>query len=331
MRAIRSKRGALQATGPEGVVYFDQSAGYLARVTEPVAQALVAEGAAELPPAAELCLGRHLIRRRAGMGDVLCLTAAVRAVLEFGGEVQLVTHPRYQTIFDHWIDTSIHWQDIRRVVMFDTWLDCHPGRKQRPAAQCFGDWWNLDLTDTRPEFVLTEAERAKGQERVAQWRTDSAPVVAVFQQTGWETRQYRDMLKVAHGLAHEGCAVLGFGEDVLPCCKKPPSMPLRELAATIAACDLVVTGDTGPMHLAAAMNTPSVAVFGCTSAAGSVGPGYDVVALEPEGMDCWPCWQSSCKVGELDVPGSCVRAIDPARVIIEALERLKARANTGDG
>lgn len=327
MRTIRSTKGALQATGPEGVVYFDQSLGYLARVSEPVALAFMADGVADMPSAEELCMGRHLVRRRSGMGDVLCLTAAVKAVQENGGEVQLVTHPRYETIFDHWLGNGVHWQDTKRVVMFDQWLENHPGRKERSAALCFGDWWNLELTDARPEFVLTESEKAQGAERVNQWRKDASPVVAVFQQTGWETRRYREMLKVAHGLAQEGCAVIGFGEDVLPCCKKPPSMPLRELAAVMAACDLVVTGDTGPMHLAAAMNTPSVVVFGCTNAAGSIGPGYDAVALEPEGMDCWPCWQSRCEVGELDVPGSCVRAVEPARVITMALARLKPPAH----
>ena len=39
---------------------------------------------------------------------------------------------------------------------------------------------------------------------------------------------------------------------------------LRELAAVLAACDLVVSGDTGPMHLAVAVGTPVVALFGAT-------------------------------------------------------------------
>ena len=39
---------------------------------------------------------------------------------------------------------------------------------------------------------------------------------------------------------------------------------LRELAAVLAECDLVVSGDTGPMHLAVAVGTPVVALFGAT-------------------------------------------------------------------
>ena len=51
----------------------------------------------------------------------------------------------------------------------------------------------------------------------------------------------------------------------------PPGVPvvdvvggesLIELAALLARCTMYVTGDTGPMHLAAAVGTPVVAVFG---------------------------------------------------------------------
>lgn len=42
---------------------------------------------------------------------------------------------------------------------------------------------------------------------------------------------------------------------------------LRELASVLASCDLLVTADTGPMHLAVAVGTPVVALFGATDPA----------------------------------------------------------------
>ena len=42
---------------------------------------------------------------------------------------------------------------------------------------------------------------------------------------------------------------------------------LRELASVLAACDLLVSGDSGPMHLAVAVGTPVIAIFGATNPA----------------------------------------------------------------
>jgi ADP-heptose:LPS heptosyltransferase len=65
------------------------------------------------------------------------------------------------------------------------------------------------------------------------------------------------------------------------------------LAAYLQAIDLLITNDTGPMHLAAAVGTPTVALFlagARVQDTGPVGPGH--VILEAE-LDCHPC-QAPC-------------------------------------
>jgi heptosyltransferase-1 len=54
---------------------------------------------------------------------------------------------------------------------------------------------------------------------------------------------------------------------------------LRLLAAVLESCDAMLTNDTGPMHLAAAVGTPTTAVFTCTSPsrAGPFGEGHEIV------------------------------------------------------
>jgi len=73
---------------------------------------------------------------------------------------------------------------------------------------------------------------------------------------------------------------------------------LRQLAALISECDLLVTNDSGPMHVGYAVGTPLVAVFGSTSSdhTGPVGQGDRVVKKD---VECAPCYKRTCKRGDL--------------------------------
>jgi len=73
---------------------------------------------------------------------------------------------------------------------------------------------------------------------------------------------------------------------------------LRELMAIIAESDLLVTNDSGPMHIGYAVGTPLVAIFGSTSPehTGPVGK-TDVVIRK--NMACSPCFERECRKNEL--------------------------------
>ena len=68
---------------------------------------------------------------------------------------------------------------------------------------------------------------------------------------------------------------------------------LRDLAYLYRLSGLLITTDSGPMHIAAAMNTPTVALFGPTdpSRTGPYGKGHIVVRKE---MPCSPCFLKKC-------------------------------------
>ena len=69
---------------------------------------------------------------------------------------------------------------------------------------------------------------------------------------------------------------------------------LRELAALYRDASLVITTDSGPMHLAAAMGTPVVALFGPTDPArtGPYGGGHRIVR---RALSCSPCFRKQCE------------------------------------
>jgi len=69
---------------------------------------------------------------------------------------------------------------------------------------------------------------------------------------------------------------------------------LRDLACLYRRASLVVTTDSGPMHIAAAVGTPVVALFGPTSPlrTGPYGKGHEVIRAD---IPCSPCFKKKCE------------------------------------
>lgn len=95
---------------------------------------------------------------------------------------------------------------------------------------------------------------------------------------------------------------------------------LRELCAVFRACRVVLTNDTGPMHVAAAVGTRVVALFGSTSAE-LTGPGLPGDArhvLLSGKAPCAPCFLRECPVDF-----RCMKSLTAERVV-EAVIRAAA-------
>lgn len=76
-------------------------------------------------------------------------------------------------------------------------------------------------------------------------------------------------------------------------------LPLIALPALLQRASLLVTGDTGPMHLAIAVDTPVVALFAVSDPARS-GPGYDLERhiVIRKWRTCDPCYSKNCPYAE---------------------------------
>jgi heptosyltransferase-2 len=87
------------------------------------------------------------------------------------------------------------------------------------------------------------------------------------------------------------------------------------LSALLAEIDVLVSGDTGVAHLAAALGTPAITLFGPTDPVLSAPRGPARVLTHP--VPCAPCFYRECPI---DHP--CLRDLAPARVrdaVVEAL------------
>jgi lipopolysaccharide heptosyltransferase I len=83
---------------------------------------------------------------------------------------------------------------------------------------------------------------------------------------------------------------------------------------------LLVTNDTGPMHVAAALGRPVVALFGPTDPERTGPHGQIDHVLRVQGLPCAPCMKDRCRNAD---PLACLTRISPAQVAEKVLERLR--------
>jgi heptosyltransferase-2 len=93
---------------------------------------------------------------------------------------------------------------------------------------------------------------------------------------------------------------------------------LRELAALISLCTVVLTNDSGPMHIADALGTPILALFGSTSEV-VTGP-YRTGKVIHKHASCSPCYQRVCPIDF-----RCMKRIESDEVYEEILQVLKRK------
>ncbi len=92
---------------------------------------------------------------------------------------------------------------------------------------------------------------------------------------------------------------------------------LRELIDRLRLCHLLVTNDTGTMHLAAALGVPTVSLFGSTEPilTGPLGSQHTVLRHQ---LPCSPCFQRSCPLGTYE----CMTRLTPEQATQAVLSAL---------
>lgn len=93
---------------------------------------------------------------------------------------------------------------------------------------------------------------------------------------------------------------------------------IEELCANIGGCSLFITNDSGPMHVAAAYQVPTVAIFGPTKYKETSQWKNEKSVIVRHEMDCSPCMKRECPLGHHD----CMKTITASEVI-EAIKSLE--------
>jgi heptosyltransferase-2 len=114
-------------------------------------------------------------------------------------------------------------------------------------------------------------------------------------------------------LVHEICQ--GLGPRVINMAGKTS---LRELMALIQICNVLLTNDSGPMHIASALSTPLVALFGSTNEV-RTGPYGGGIVIHKH-VECSPCYYRTCPIDF-----RCMKKIESDEVYQAILKQLALR------
>ncbi len=289
---------------------------------------------------------RVTVLTRKGLGDVYRGSAHVDSVVEFeqGQEVDAYRRGRYDLALLGPTSFGSAWRawrgrvrqragfaTSRRGFLLGRTLagseyrrDRHQVENYRALAGLVGEARAADLPTVG---LLAEWERVAAElwPRTGKARIALQPGATYGPAKRWPAHSFAELARRlltggadiavlgGPGDADVVAAVRDGAEGVLDLCGRTR---VGVLGAVLRSADLLVTNDTGPMHLAAAVGTRVVAIFGSTSPTwtGPCGEEHRVIA---HAVPCAPCFQRTCEIDYV-----CLDRIEVDRVEQEVQELL---------
>ena len=194
----------------------------------------------------------------------------------------------------------------------------------------------IGTADRELRMYLAEEDRAYARNILRSLGPDQTPVIAInpgatHAVNRWPTEHFAALADRIDTELGARVIIVGGPDDrpiadeiVARSAARPPSLAgatsLLQLGAVLEQCAAMVSGDTGPMHMATAVGTPVVALFGAADPdrTGPVGLGHRVIQART--VACVPCRSRTCsnpayldcmeKISEDDV----IRALKTAMI-----------------
>lgn len=193
----------------------------------------------------------------------------------------------------------------------------------------------IPISATKPRLFVTEKEVADSKELLFQrgYRKGKKliginPGAAYGTAKCWPPERFRAL--ALRLLLEKDLFVVFFGDTsteglVKEICHGLPESAinlagvtsLRELACIIKDCDLLITNDSGPMHIAAAFGTPLIALYGSTDDR-ETGPYGCPESVVNKRVSCSPCFKRVCPIDF-----RCMKQITVDEIADQALAHIK--------
>lgn len=169
---------------------------------------------------------------------------------------------------------------------------------------------HIPVVDVSPQFYYTAKDRDIIDRWIKEEELEGASLVGVHCWGGWEAKRWglnRFALlsdRLSEAMKAKTILLWGPGERIYAeqvqsmardMTVIAPETSLKQLGALLSRCQIVIANDSGPMHIAAAVGTPTVGIFGPTQwkLQGPFGKGHGV-AYKQE-LACLGCNRTSCR------------------------------------
>jgi lipopolysaccharide heptosyltransferase II len=186
----------------------------------------------------------------------------------------------------------------------------------------FAEYLGVEPSPVEWEFRLTAEEEC----RVDRYLSQVAPAyAALFVGTRWESKrwfpaQIADCARALQQNYQLDVVLLGSKQDVRAAAEAQAQYSsgvtnlvghtsLREAIGIIARAKVAIGPDTGLMHIAAAVGTPVVSLWGATSPTRNAPYGFEDLAIRGR-ADCSPCYTKYCPIDR-----ACLRSIVTEEII----------------
>ncbi len=175
--------------------------------------------------------------------------------------------------------------------------------------------FDVTARDSSPELIVTKEREIRAEDILEREQVPSdKPIVAIHPFSRWSYKEWPAENYIAlinhMGSKHAASMVItGSAEErgrVAHIVKESKAdvynlagkTSIGELAAVLKKCSLLVCIDSAPMHIAAAVCTPTVTIFGPSSPTNWAprGEGHDIICKD---LPCVPCRQKGCNDSEV--------------------------------
>jgi heptosyltransferase I len=223
------------------------------------------------------------------------------------------------------------------IVGLQDWRELAPGfydaSVPRPSPQTHAVDWYLEVlrflrVPMRWDFEWLPKRVAVAEEIKRTWSLNGRTIVlqpgARWMNKRWPVEHFAEVVRMLHSRDERmKFAILGSASDqelgakisaVAPeaCLDLTGRTTLPQAIELIRASELMLTNDTGPMHIAAALKKPVIGLFGPTNPARTGPYGQQEFAIVRADLKCIPCLKDTCSNSE---PLACLRGVSPARVV----------------